>query len=142
MLEAIIDEEVALAFAGDDNLAGGGNLAGDGSIASLAFGGFARRASCCWRTLSCCMRERSAIVRVRIVVLPEAPMTPAIAGRAPPSAPSARGERSVSEEWRSKRPLISMPTPPPPPSPPPSLPPLPLGMEGAATVTLHASGCC
>jgi hypothetical protein len=38
------------------------------------------------------------IVRVRIVVPPEAPMTPAIAGRASPSAPSARDEPSVSEE--------------------------------------------
>ena len=81
------------------------------------------------------MRERSAIVRVRIVLLPDAPVTPAVAGRAPPSAPSAWEERSVSEEWRSKRPLISMPTPPAPP-------PLPLGMEGAATATLHAGGCC
>jgi len=45
-----------------------------------------------------CMRERSANVRVRIVLLPEAPMTPAIAGSAPPSAPSARDEPSVSKE--------------------------------------------
>jgi hypothetical protein len=56
--------------------------------------------SFCWLTMSgmCCMRERSAIVRVRIVLLPEAPMTPAIAGCAPPSAPSARDEPSVSKE--------------------------------------------
>jgi hypothetical protein len=56
--------------------------------------------SFCWLTMSgmSCMRERSAIVRVRIVLLPEAPMTPAIAGCAPPSAPSAREEPSVSKE--------------------------------------------
>ena len=48
--------------------------------------------SFCWLTV---MRDRSAIVGV---LLPEAPMTPAIAGRAPPSAPSARDEPSVSEE--------------------------------------------
>ena len=54
-----------------------------------------------WLTTSgmSCMRDRSAIVRVRrIVFLPEAPMTPAIAGRAPHSAPSAWDEPSVSEE--------------------------------------------
>ena len=53
--------------------------------------------SFCWLTMSgmSCMRDRSAIVGV---LLPEAPMTPAIAGRAPPSAPSARDEPSVSEE--------------------------------------------
>ena len=45
-----------------------------------------------------CMRDRSAIVRVRIVFLPEAPMTPAIAGRAPPLGPSAWEGPSVSEE--------------------------------------------
>jgi hypothetical protein len=57
--------------------------------------------SFCWLIMSgmSCMRDRSAIVRVRrIMFLPEAPMTPAIAGRAPPSAPSARDEPSVSEE--------------------------------------------
>ena len=53
--------------------------------------------SFCWLTMSgmSCMRDRSAIVGV---LLPEAPMTSAIAGRAPPSAPSARDEPSVSEE--------------------------------------------
>ena len=45
-----------------------------------------------------CTRERSAIVGERIVLLPDAPMTPAMAGRVPPSAPSARDEPSVSEE--------------------------------------------
>ena len=76
-----------------------------------------------------CMRarERSAIVGVRIEILPEAPMTPAIAGHVPTSAPYARDEPSVSEEYLS---LISMPTPPP-------LPPRPLGLE-----TLHAGGSC
>jgi hypothetical protein len=44
------------------------------------------------------MRALRHIVRVRIMILPEAPMTPAIAGCAPPSAPSARDEPSVSEE--------------------------------------------
>jgi hypothetical protein len=98
MLESIIDAEVALTFVGDGNLAGDGNFDGESNLASLAFGGFACRASCWWRTLSCCMRERPAIVRVRFLLLPDASMTPAVAGRAPPSAPSARDKRSVSEE--------------------------------------------
>jgi len=44
------------------------------------------------------MRALRHIVRVRIMLLPEALMTPAIAGCAPPSAPSARDEPSVSKE--------------------------------------------
>ena len=89
-------------------------------------------------------RERSAIVGLRIEILPEAPMTPAIAGHVPTSAPYARDEPSVSEELRSKRPHISLPQlqplpllPPLPPLPPPPPPPLPLVME-----MLHAGGSC
>jgi hypothetical protein len=75
------------------------------------------------------MRERSTIVDERIVVLPEAPMTPA-------NVPPSSDEPSVSEEWRSMGHLISMPPLPPPP-------PRPLGMEHDASATLPPTcGCC
>ena len=97
----------------------GYNLCGGGEASSSRADIIAASpSSFCWLTVSC-MRDRSAIAHLSshimklngptewesqmcdaplIVLLPEAPMTPAIAGRAPPFGPSAWEGPSVSEE--------------------------------------------